>query len=125
VLLRGPLAHVGADLAQDHQGCVLVDPFQYRQVVAAQAVQGRAHAEGGLVATAAAPARLRCQLLAPALVGEGGQVGLQFLIALPQQLLVFLIERERLPEGEQVLLTPVPLEGTGDFGLGPLAALVP
>jgi hypothetical protein len=40
-------------------------------------------------------------------------------------LVVRLVQRQRLLQGEQVLLTPVALQGPRDLGLGPLAALVP
>jgi hypothetical protein len=91
VLRRGPLAHVGTDLAQDHQGRVFIAPFQDREIVAAHAVQGRAHAKNRLVATATAAPRLGHQFLTGGLVGERREMGLQLRIALPQELLVLLL----------------------------------
>jgi hypothetical protein len=49
---------------------------------------------------------------------------LQFRIAVAEQLPIILVQLKGLLEREQVLLTPVAVQGAGDLGLGLLAPLM-
>src|SRR5439155_13325561 len=107
---RRPTAHVGADLTQQHQRRRLLNPLDGRQVDSAHAIQPGPGIKTRLIGLAPASVPPLRQRLAPALIGEGPQMGFDGSIAGRDLLVVKFVEGDRLLQSEQMLLPPVTLQ---------------
>src|SRR4051812_36805656 len=109
-----PAGHVRADLADEFEGRVAVDPVDSRQVNARDAMYSVSQVKRRCVAMGLMSSRLVRQLGSEALVRHRTQLPLDLLVAREHLLMVRTVQCQGLPQCEQVLLAPVALQGFGN-----------
>src|SRR5262245_51876715 len=110
MFLRGPPAHVGADLTDEHQRSALINALDGRQVYARDPKQGLARVKAGFVGTPLALPPTVGEHLPSTAIRKSLQMRFNLAITLRNLVVVELIQLHRLLQSKEVLGPPVPLQ---------------
>ena len=117
MLDRRPTLPVRADLTEHHQRRGLLDPLDHRPVHSCHPVQRPPRVERRPVVAPPLPPRLGRQRLTATFILELFELPLDLAIAGGDLLMIEVVQRQRLLQREQVLGSPVALQGPGDVRL--------
>src|SRR5262249_50440053 len=124
VLHRWKSAYIRPDLTEQHQGRCWIDAFQHRQIDARHPVQHVLQSKRWFVDGFRASSWPTWAGSTLASICERCQAALQLAIAPAQLLSVKSISLDRLSQGEQMLHTPVAVQGSRNLRFGTPALVV-